>query len=307
MYKITTLSVSILLCFCMISCATKGPAPDEKEDLIQVTDVDEELTFTLLNAAIQCYRVFSYGEVTPPEGWQTAEYFHGDDFFLGEATDEFFGIVFESKTSDEVIIAFRGTSTFAEGIDDVEAEGVAFSAYESQFEIPEDLQVHYGFDMIYQSMQTRLFDILDQYQDSRIYITGHSLGSALSTLFTFDAALSRPDYSILHYNFASPRVGNETFALFFASLPQQEADPMIRFVNEQDLIPKVPLTAEGYEHTARYFSLCFYQKDKKSDILARHYATNYYKALLNYFDTTLEEYPCSYYRPNLPELEFCEE
>ena len=47
-------------------------------------------------------------------------------------------------------------------------------------------------------MQQQLFTLLGEYEASdkpiaQLFITGHSLGSALSELFTLDLALSRPD------------------------------------------------------------------------------------------------------------------
>ena len=68
------------------------------------------------------------------------------------------------------------------------------------------------------SMQAQVISLLDKYRASdqpigRLYITGYSLASALSELFTLD--LARPDVKVAsNDNFACPRGGNAEFVNF---------------------------------------------------------------------------------------------
>ena len=84
-----------------------------------------------------------------------------------------------------------------------------------------------------------------------VNVAGHSLGSALATLYVAENALLKAaaagaaDSNIhtpLLYTFASPRVGDPTFAAYFDALPVTAW----RLVNELDLVPKVPVI--GFQH-----------------------------------------------------------
>lgn len=85
-------------------------------------------------------------------------------------------------------------------------------------------------------------------------VTGHSLGSALATLFVMkNKEKNRFDISTI-CTFASPRVGDTEFAQLFNQLPLTSW----RIVNSQDIVPKLPLRLPlfDYEHvgTAYAFS-----------------------------------------------------
>ena len=79
-------------------------------------------------------------------------------------------------------------------------------------------------------------------------VTGHSLGSALATLFVMkNKATNRFDITTI-CTFASPRVGDTQFAQQFNQLPLTSW----RIANTQDLVPKLPLRLPlfGYQHVA---------------------------------------------------------
>ena len=81
-------------------------------------------------------------------------------------------------------------------------------------------------------------------------VTGHSLGSALATLFVMENK-NRFDISTI-CTFASPRVGNSEFVRQFNQLHLRSW----RIVNTQDIVPKVPIHAPffDYQHVATEFS-----------------------------------------------------
>ncbi len=78
-------------------------------------------------------------------------------------------------------------------------------------------------------------------------VTGHSLGSALATLFVMENK-SRKKFDIHTLcTFASPRVGDAEFVRQFAELPITSW----RLVNTQDIVPRIPLHIPllfPYEH-----------------------------------------------------------
>ncbi len=80
-------------------------------------------------------------------------------------------------------------------------------------------------------------------------VTGHSLGSALATLFVMENKDKNKFDITTICTFASPRVGNGEFVRQFNLLPLTSW----RIVNTQDIVPKLPFHIPvlfGYEHVA---------------------------------------------------------
>jgi hypothetical protein len=77
-------------------------------------------------------------------------------------------------------------------------------------------------------------------------VTGHSLGSALATLFVMENDKKKKFEVSTICTFASPRVGDAEFVRQFNLLPLDSW----RIVNCQDVVPKLPLHLPlfGYEH-----------------------------------------------------------
>jgi predicted lipase len=65
---------------------------------------------------------------------------------------------------------------------------------------------------------TQVASFFEQHPGYRLYVTGHSLGAALATLFTVEAVVSK-DFDIptpvTCINVASPKCGNATFKKAF--------------------------------------------------------------------------------------------
>ena len=95
------------------------------------------------------------------------------------------------------------------------------------------------------SICDQLFDVVDQYPQYRIFITGHSLGGALATLLAFELGAKRDDRireTISCVSFASPRVGNLAFANAFQSLERTKRIRCLCVANEKDIFPEIPRT-----------------------------------------------------------------
>jgi len=84
-------------------------------------------------------------------------------------------------------------------------------------------------------------------RDRPTIVTGHSLGSALATLFVLENSVKHKlDISLIS-TLASPKVGNLEFKHVFAALPLTSW----RIVNIRDVVPKLPPTIPfilDYEH-----------------------------------------------------------
>lgn len=150
-----------------------------------------------------------------------------------------FGFVVQD-TAGRGFLVIRGTESKADDYKDIEGTQTAYTLVTS----PSFGRVHDGFYGIYASMSPAVRVEVDQIAGTsrQFFFTGHSMGSALSTLAVPDvmanSALASSSASIVHYNFASPRVGDETFA---AALDALARIPTYRIVNTEDLVPDVPL------------------------------------------------------------------
>jgi pimeloyl-ACP methyl ester carboxylesterase len=108
-------------------------------------------------------------------------------------------------------------------------------------------RVHEGFrDALSHSVVERLLARLNALPNRSVWLTGHSLGAALATLF----ADRFPSFAGL-YTFGSPRVGDPAFALGFN---QRHAGRSFRYVNHRDVVTQVPameMFGARYAHVDR--------------------------------------------------------
>ena len=171
--------------------------------------------------------------------------------------EQIFGFIACSNTDkNKIFVVFRGTRESAEWINN-------FRPIQKTFLDDNNLgQVRNGFNLIYTSKRTgvdldkllpnpktnrkiiektitEFFSSTAITSQSEIFITGHSLGAGLATLAALHIQkiaekATRPK-SIQLYTFASPRVGDKSFAEHFNSIQS------FRVINSEDLIQTVPL------------------------------------------------------------------
>jgi triacylglycerol lipase len=120
-------------------------------------------------------------------------------------------------------------------------------------QIKGNIYVHGGFyDQLRPSLNlliNMVTGLMDQYPYYSIYITGHSLGGALSTLFGYYIS-HETDREINVISFASPRVGNSSWRDSFKS---KENLNHTRVTNKHDPVPHFPIFF--YYHTGVNFLL----------------------------------------------------
>lgn len=278
----------------------------ESQYITSINAADKAKVLLLIEASLQAYGAFNKDEpakcreknIVPPAGFDFVECWTGvDSVFSRDKAVECYGVVFRSKIEPYIyIFSFRGTASILDALDDLGAESSRFKPYDINVSVPSAVAVEAGFYDVYSSsdgnipsMQRQLFQLIDKYQASdkpigQLYITGHSLGSALSELFTLDVALSRPSVTASNINFACPRVGNGGFVDFYGQQPAQQnpGTRTLRVQNTYDKVPCVPLEAMGYRHVPHAYIIAFYKDDLigKEDYLASHSSQNY-SAVLN--------------------------
>ncbi len=160
-----------------------------------------------------------------------------------DSADEWFGFVLES--SDKVVVTFGGNFTSFDWLAEMNMTQTQFPFY------PRNTRTQYTLTSIYSACREQLFNILSNLDPSkRLHLTGHSLGGALATLLTLDAAVNTRFKQPIMYNFGSPRVGNAKFAATYNKLIKNS----IRVVNIYDLVCCLPsTTAASMQSKQRWF------------------------------------------------------
>jgi hypothetical protein len=254
-----------------------------------------------------------------PAGWELSAWIKMSDFFLQMEDPKFYGIVVhEIANPDNRIIAIRGTEGVIEWVDDAAsiimvpfkqaptAGRVAFGfdkIYSTMKIVPvphpvagvaaaaepeAELTGSFG-DQLEQLAKRREAErgVDRQLAPGRTrrerptVVTGHSLGSALATLFVMEESIKHKFDISLICTLASPKVGNLEFRHVFNALPIV----LWRVVNIRDVVPKVPPTIPfvlDYEHVDVAYTFDSWPFAKKN--LGAYHSIDTY---LHWLDNTL--------------------
>lgn len=149
---------------------------------------------------------------------------------------------------DELVVCFRGTELNESS--DIKADLNIW---------PDDAQiggkVHNGFQNELEKLWEQICAVIDsKLQTRKLFLTGHSLGAAMATV-----AASRLIPDAL-FTFGSPRVGNTAFVHSSKAFSEIEHH---RFVNNNDIVARVPFALMGYRHHGTLHYINFYGKLRK--------------------------------------------
>jgi len=105
----------------------------------------------------------------------------------------------------------------------------------------------------YTEILETIVSLFEENKGYKLYCTGHSLGGALATLFSFYVAaavnsgkITAIPTPISCVSIASPRVGDQDFRDPFQTLEERGVLQHLRIVNDGDLIPVVPKNTGKY-------------------------------------------------------------
>lgn len=175
-----------------------------------------------------------------PPGWKLENIIQAQAY----GTTEPFAMLLQNQTSPNVaLLVIRGTVSNDDWLSDVSYNQVDVSSYFYPTEGKrQPLLVHQGFWNIYTSMSRQLKEAISQLDSTvdTLYLTGHSLGSALLWLAVADIGSTLQDRRMVYrcYPIATPRVGNPAFCSFVESL--QDIDERWQFFNFSDIVPNAP-------------------------------------------------------------------
>jgi len=149
---------------------------------------------------------------------------------------------------EEYVLAFRGTepSELSDVLADLNA-------------IPRGAMTHGLVHSGFRNECDKLWDDIVKHhskghQNKTMYITGHSLGAAMATIATsrFEEVQAVAQLT----TFGSPRVGTRKFV-------KNISTPHMRYVNNNDIVTKVPLFIMGYKHHGMLQYINFYGNVRK--------------------------------------------
>lgn len=185
-----------------------------------------QTALSLALASKLAYESSSTIENVTTSGWGFTEYQpldHGD-------TQGFI-----AKADGVVLIAFRGTESLGDWIDNLDVLPAA-RPYGN---------VHSGFMEAFRRVERDIRVALPTgtVAGRKVWLTGHSLGGALATITAAEFGSALPVTGI--YTYGQPRLGNSAVRGFFKL---HHPDRFMRFVNDDDVVPRVP---PGYQHVGR--------------------------------------------------------
>ena len=206
------------------------------------------------------------GQVNPaaitnmPAGYTLVRTIQMTDFFGPVQSRVFYGFVAVGGDPKTAVVALRGTATTTEWWDDLHWDLVPFT------QVPDGGKVAQGFLDIYNTYGTMIPGQQQSTQASATFaadvaqavagglqagldpalptvVCGHSLGGALATVLVADMTATTP-LKPQAWTFASPRVGDATFAARYGGL----STVSWRIYNQVDVVPYFPVdAADNYQ------------------------------------------------------------
>ena len=186
--------------------------------------------------------------------------------YIYSAEKEVVHAIVVNEARKRVTVVFRGSVTQQDFIQDAKCaqrkvDNPVFPLVNDADLMPEQLRIHTGFyeylhKINEETGQTRLEEIFEQIKNVfsgleegyELYVTGHSLGGALCTLFGFYAAADETMSTltkgpIIVYSVASPYVGNWKFRSAFQELERRKRIQHLRIANLEDMVTNMPFAA----------------------------------------------------------------
>ncbi len=159
------------------------------------------------------------------------------DYKLEKSIEKYGEKIIIGHNSETSFISFRGTSNIENWIDNIQFSHTCYK---------NNICIEKGFDNLYEKLKKYIFNYLNNNKiiNNNILITGHSLGSSLATLLTYDLLKNKYSYNISLVTFGSPRVGNFDFVKDMMKYNFTN----YRITHYYDIVPHLPQYNLNYHH-----------------------------------------------------------
>jgi len=147
---------------------------------------------------------------------------------------------FASVEDDRLVIAFCGSDDLQDWINNLRALKMKV----------EDGRIHKGFYLSWAPFKGWVNGLVEAFNPSEIYITGHSRGAALATLCSRHIAKNLK-IQCCCVAFASPRIGNKEYRNEYNLLPVNHTV----VVNGWDIVTSLPSRRYGNRHVGKKYQL----------------------------------------------------
>ncbi len=156
-----------------------------------------------------------------------------EEFISEIETDLQVGIT-TSEKNKRISIIFRGSESKKDWMHDLNIV---------KYELEKNVYVHSGFfnqlhkNNVFEKILNKTKELIENNPEYSVYITGHSLGAALSTLCGYQLSNEITD-KITVVNFASPRIGNMNFK---NKCNNKDNLCIYRITNDRDIVTATPM------------------------------------------------------------------
>jgi len=207
----------------------------------QMSFPDRSLLFAKLSAIAYNDNVKEVKKQVKSLGFTTVEYYDRDG-----------AQAYRFQNTEDLVIACRGTEPTC--FNDIKADLNAIPVVAETVS-----RVHQGFKQEVDDLWPMIVEDITRTQnlDKKLWFCGHSLGAAMTTIMAsrchHDPALPDP---VETYTYGSPRVGWPTYVKSLGMIHH-------RWVNNNDIVCRVPLTIMGYRHHGTEHYMNAYGKVRK--------------------------------------------
>ncbi|KRX00049.1 hypothetical protein PPERSA_07246 [Pseudocohnilembus persalinus] len=145
---------------------------------------------------------------------------------------------------DAIIISWKGTIKIRQWLED-------FDYFKTAYPYCDGCEVHKGFWQGWEGLQSYFWlafnKLREAHPESKIYLTGHSLGAALSVFNAMDL-IENGITDFVWYNFGQPRIGNKATADY---IQKNLTNKLMRVTHHKDPVPHVPPEDFGFYHSTQ--------------------------------------------------------
>jgi triacylglycerol lipase len=153
---------------------------------------------------------------------------------------------FVAQNAQILLISFRGTQPNVpiDWMTDFQAKQVSWGPLAGKVHKGFYDALHAVWEIVYNGQQILPARLMNR-GDRAVWITGHSLGGAIAELCAAQTWFGShvPVQGV--YTFGQPRCGDDAFATLVHGAMGQR---IFRFINDRDIVPRVPLYGMGFRH-----------------------------------------------------------